>query len=584
VAVRPCVGNAARPRQARHELAAAGMSPFVEIAVVLALAAAVGLAGVLARQPLIVSFIAVGILAGPSGFGLVQADLVVETLARLGIAVLLFLVGLKLDVGLIRRFGRVAAATGLGQVAFTSAGGFVICLALGLDAVESAYVAVALTFSSTIIIVKLLSDKREIDALHGRIALGFLIVQDLCVVAAMIALSAFAAAGEGGVVALAVTTAAGVALVAAAGLFMRYAAEPLLSRIAREPELLVITAIAWASLWAAAADLAGLSKELGGLIAGVSLGSTSVREAVAARLAPLRDFLLLFFFLELGALFDFSAVAGRLGEAAVLSLFVLVGNPLIVMAIMGVMGYRRRTGFLAGLTVAQISEFSLVFVALGRELGHIGAEAVGLTTLVGIVTIGLSTYMIVNSATLYRWLGPWLGLFERRHPFGEDQVPDAAEARPCEVILFGLGRYGTAIAEGLAARGIGFLGVDFDPEAVRAFRRRGWPAVYGDAADPGFVSALPLGTAKWIVAAMPHVALVLGHAGTREALIAALREAGFTGRVALTATTAGEEQALRALGADLVLNPFADAAKEAVDRLATALAAGPTPAAATVPP
>jgi hypothetical protein len=298
----------------------------------------------------------------------------------------------------------------------------------------------------------------------------------------MIALSAFAAAGEGGVVALAVTTAAGVALVAAAGLFMRYAAEPLLSRIAREPELLVITAIAWASLWAAAADLVGLSKELGGLIAGVSLGSTSVREAVAARLAPLRDFLLLFFFLELGALFDFSAVAGRLGEAAVLSLFVLVGNPLIVMAIMGVMGYRRRTGFLAGLTVAQISEFSLVFVALGRELGHIGAEAVGLTTLVGIVTIGLSTYTIVNSATLYRWLGPWLGLFERRHPFGEDQVPDAAEARPCEVILFGLGRYGTAIAEGLAARGIGFLGVDFDPEAVRAFRRRGWPAVYGDAA------------------------------------------------------------------------------------------------------
>jgi len=551
------------------------VSPFVEIAVVLSLAAAVGLAGVLARQPLIVSFIAVGIVAGPSGLGLVQSGLVVETLARLGIALLLFLVGLKLDLGLIRRFGTVAAATGLGQVAFTSIGGFLLCLALGLGAVESAYVAIALTFSSTIIIVKLLSDKREIDALHGRIALGFLIVQDLCVVAAMIALSAFAATGEGGAGALARTLAGGVALVAAAGLFMRYAAEPLLSRIAREPELLVVYAMAWAALWAAAADAAGLSKELGGLIAGVSLGSTSVREAVAARLAPLRDFLLLFFFLELGALFDFSAVAGMAGIAAVLSAFVLIGNPLIVMAIMGWMGYRRRTGFLAGLTVAQISEFSLVFVALGRELGHIGSDAVGLTTLVGIVTIGLSTYMIMNSAALYRWLGPWLGAFERRDPFREDHAPAAGEAPPRDVILFGLGRYGTALAEGLAERGVGFLGVDFDPEAVRAFRRRGWPALYGDAADPGFVSSLPLGQARWIVAAMPHIPLVLGHPGTREALVGAVREAGFAGRMALMAGTAEEAEMLRALGADLVLNPFADAAREAVDRLAVAPATVP---------
>jgi Kef-type K+ transport system membrane component KefB len=551
------------------------MPPFVEIAVVLSIAAAVGLAGVLARQPLIVSFIAVGIVAGPSGLGLVQSGLVVETLARLGIALLLFLVGLKLDLGLIRRFGTVAAATGLGQVAFTSIGGFLLCLALGLGAVESAYVAVALTFSSTIIIVKLLSDKREIDALHGRIALGFLIVQDLCVVAAMIVLSAFAATGEGGALALARTLAGGLALVAAAGLFMRYAAEALLSRIAREPELLVVYAMAWAALWATAADAAGLSKELGGLIAGVSLGSTSVREAVAARLAPLRDFLLLFFFLELGALFDFSAVAGMAGTAAVLSAFVLIGNPLIVMAIMGWMGYRRRTGFLAGLTVAQISEFSLVFVALGRELGHIGSDAVGLTTVVGIVTIGLSTYMIMNSAALYRWLGPWLGAFERKDPFREDHAPAAGEAPPRAVILFGLGRYGTALAEGLAERGVGFLGVDFDPEAVRAFRRRGWPALYGDAADPGFVSALPLAEARWIVAAMPHIPLVLGHPGTREALVGAVRAAGFAGRLALMAGTAEEAEMLRALGADLVLNPFADGAREAVDRLAEAPATVP---------
>jgi Kef-type K+ transport system membrane component KefB len=543
------------------------MSVFAEIAIVLGFAAVVGFVGILLAQPLIVSFIAVGILAGPSAFSLVESSAVVETLARLGIALLLFLVGLKLDLGLIRRFGRVAVATGLGQVAFTSIGGFAICLVLGIGLVESFYVAVALTFSSTIIIVKLLSDKREIDALHGRIALGFLIVQDICVVVAMIALSAFAAADQGGAAALGRSLAGGVVLIAVAGLFMRYAAEPLLGRIAKEPELLVVFAIGWAALGAAGADAVGLSKELGGLVAGVSLGSTSVREAIAARLAPLRDFLLLFFFLELGALFDFSAVAGMLGEAAVLSLFVLIGNPLIVMVIMGAMGYRSRTGFLAGLTVAQISEFSLVFVALGRELGHLGPEAVGLVTLVGIVTIALSTYMIVHSATLYRWLGRFLGPFERRHPAAEDHAPEAGEAPPRPVILLGLGRYGTAIAEHLVARGVGFLGVDFDPEAVRAFRRRGWPALYGDAADPGFVSGLPLTEAQWIVGAMPQIPLILGHAQTREALMHALKEARFEGRIALAATRPEEEELLHALGVSVVLNPFTDAAAEAVDRL-----------------
>ena len=544
------------------------MSVFEEVAALLAIASVVGLIGVAARQPLIVSFIAVGILVGPSGFGIVTGGIVVETLARLGIALLLFLVGLKLDINLIRSFGRVAVATGLGQVAFTSIGGFLICIALGMGAVEALYVAVALTFSSTIIIVKLLSDKREIDALHGRIALGFLIVQDICVVVAMIVLSAFdAAAGEGGALALAWALGGGVALVAVAALFMRYLAEPLLTRMAREPELLVVFAIGWAAVGAAAADAVGLSKELGGLLAGVSLGSTSVREAIAARLAALRDFLLLFFFLQLGGLFNFAAIADRLGEAAILSVFVLVGNPLIVMMIMGVMGYRKRTSFLAGLTVAQISEFSLVFIALGHALGHVGLEAVGLTTVVGIVTIATSTYMIVYSATLYRWLERYLSPFERKRAPREDHLAEAGEAPPRPIVLCGLGRYGTAIAERLAERGVGFLGVDFDPEAVRTFQRRGWPAIYGDVSDPIFVAHLPLESATWVVVAVPHAAGVLGYADTNDALVSALRHAGFRGRIALTANFPVEVARLKGIGADAVLSPFADAAEEAVDRI-----------------
>ncbi|HET6518695.1 MAG TPA: cation:proton antiporter, partial [Geminicoccaceae bacterium] len=351
---------------------------FYQVAALLVLASAVGLLGLALRQPLIVSFIAVGILAGPSVLGVVHSSEPIELLAQLGIAVLLFLVGLKLDLHLIRTIGGVSLATGLGQVVFTSVIGFVICLALGLDPLTGLYVAVALTFSSTIIVVKLLSDKREIDSLHGRIALGFLIVQDLVVVLAMTVLSAFGVgvAADAPVAGVLLVVVNGALLLGAVGLFIRYVADPLLARVARAPELLLCFAIAWATFGAALADLLGFSKELGGLLAGVSLASTPYREAISSRLTSLRDFLLLFFFIVLGSHLDLGLVGGQVAPALVLSAFVLIGNPLIVLAIMGAMGYRKRTGFLAGLTVAQISEFSLIFMAMGLTLGHVDAEAV----------------------------------------------------------------------------------------------------------------------------------------------------------------------------------------------------------------
>jgi Kef-type K+ transport system membrane component KefB len=389
------------------------LTSFAEVALLLVMAAAIGLVGTLARQPLIVSFIAVGLIAGPSALDVVHSDAQIELLSELGIAVLLFLVGIKLDVKLIRSLGVVSVLTGLGQVIFTAFFGYLIGLALGLGHVTSLYVAVALTFSSTIIIVKLLSDKREINALHGQIALGFLIVQDLVVVLAMIVLSAIGigvgGSGHGGGSVLMVL-ASGLALVAAVVLFVRYAADPLTERLARAPELLVIFAIALAAMFAAVGDFFGLGKEVGGLMAGVALASTPYRETIAARLAPLRDFLLLFFFIALGATLDLSLLGNHVTGAIVFSLFVLIGNPLIVLVIMGAMGYRKRTGFLAGLTVAQISEFSLIFVAMGVSIGHVTEDALGLVTMVGLVTIAASTYMITYSHQLYALFEPLLGV------------------------------------------------------------------------------------------------------------------------------------------------------------------------------
>ncbi len=545
-------------------------SVFGEVAVLLVMAAAAGFVGIALRQPLIVSFIAVGLIAGPSVLDMVRSNDQIDLLSELGVAVLLFLVGIKLDVKLIRSLGAVSLLTGLGQVAFTSLFGYLIGLALGLGHIASLYVAVALTFSSTIIIVKLLSDKREIDALHGQIALGFLIVQDIVVVVAMIALSAIGIGatvdGHGGGSVLTVVT-SGVAMVVLVTLFVRYVADPLTERLASAPELLVIFAIAQAAMFAAIGDSVGLGKEVGGLLAGISLASTPYRETIAARLAPLRDFLLLFFFIALGATLDLSLLGTHIAGAIIFSLFVLIGNPLIVLAIMGAMGYRKRTGFLAGLTVAQISEFSLIFVAMGVSLGHVGEDALGLVTMVGLVTIAASTYMITYSHRLYALFEPLLGVFERKGTPREPNDPGAHYHDAYGVVIFGLGRFGTAIGLRLAKRGTRVLGIDFNPLAVRRWRTLGLDCEFGDATDPEFMAELPLQHATWIVSTIPTHPTGLSHEDTRTTLIQLSRAIGFRGAIAVTSHSRQDTATLEAAGADMVLEPFQDAADRAVELL-----------------
>lgn len=544
-------------------------SIFNEIAALLVLAAGVGLVCVALRQPLIVGYIVVGILAGSAVLNIARTPEPIELLADLGIAVLLFLVGIKLDLKLIRTMGKVALATGMGQVAFTSVFGFLICLALGFDATASLYIGVALTFSSTIIIVKLLSDKREIDSLHGRIALGFLIVQDIVVVIAMIALSAIGIGEREGTAAgdIASVLGAGLGMLVLVLLFIRFLADPLTHRLAKSPELLIGFAIALAAAFAAAGQAFGFGKELGGLLAGIALASTPFRDSIAARLSPLRDFLLLFFFVALGASLDIRNL-GTMGlEAIALSLFVLIGNPLIVLAIMAALGYRRRTGFLAGLTVAQISEFSLIFMAMGVSLGHVTGEALGLVTLVGLITIAASTYMITYNHQLYGFVEPLLRGFERKRPDREAADDVQADERHFEFIVFGLGRYGGTIGRRLIAEGHRVLGVDFSPVALRRWKSEGLPAVFGDVSDPVLVAGLPLRSACWIISTIPEPKTGVSHHDSRLTLLQALEEAGYDGKVAVVTHHLDDVEDLKAAGADLILQPHFDAADRAVERL-----------------
>lgn len=543
-------------------LASIAEDPFFELAVILFLAAAAGGLGQLLRQPLIVMFIALGILIGPSVLNIIKSEAQIHLLAQVGIALLLFIVGLRLDLQLIKSIGRIALFTGLGQVLFTSVAGYLIGLLMGFTALHSLYIAVALTFSSTIIIVKLLTDKKEIDSLHGQIAIGFLIVQDLVVILVMVALSALGKGGDNSLYQKLVYTLLNGAVLAVAMIaLMKWVLPHASAFLARSQELLTLFSIAWAILLASISELLGFSSEVGAFLAGMSLASTPFRESISSRLVSLRDFLLLFFFINLGASLDLSALGALVPSALVFSLFVLVGNPIIVLIIMGVMGYTKRTSFLAGLTVAQISEFSLIFAGMGYEFGHISAEIIGLITLVGLITIGLSTYMIIYSHILYKWMAPLLQVFERKNPYREAAFK-AAEALPVNVIVIGLGRFGGAITQNLVEHSIHVMGVDFDPKVIKTFRKQGMYVEYGDLEDPGLLSRLPFKTAGFIINTVPDCQL-------SKIMIKDLRAEGYKGKVLVTAYNPKSAVQMHQCEADDVLLPYLMAAESIYQRLSS---------------
>jgi Kef-type K+ transport system membrane component KefB len=536
-------------------------SAFGQIAIILLVAAGAGYLAHLARQPVLVAYIFVGILLGPAVFGFVQSDAVIEGLAKVGIAILLFLVGLKLELGLIKTTGLVALLTGVGQVVFTSVIGFFIVIALGFDLIPAIYISVALTFSSTIIIVKLLSDKRELDQLHGRIAIGFLIVQDILVVVAMIVIVTIGAP-EGSVdqrspwliLLGSVLFLAGVALLA------KFVIPHVMGWIARSPEVMLLFGVGWAMTLAGVSDALGLSMEIGAFVAGVALASSPYRESLGSRTVSLRDIMILFFFIQLGASLTFDDAISQLWPAILLSIFVLIGNPIIVMVIMGFMGYRSRVSFKAGLAVAQISEFSLILIALGYSLGQVETSVLSLVTLVGVITITVSTYFILYSDQIYDRLSGFLTVFEFRKTSVSDS--EDAIAHPYDAIIIGAGRLGSSVISGLLEKNANLLVIDTDPVALVAVRSKRVTTLYGDISDADFASNLPLNEADAIICTVQE-------RSTNLVLLETLTRFSFGGSICLTAMDDKTAKLFQEKPGVTVIRPLKMAAAKIVSNLPT---------------
>lgn len=423
------------------------------------------------RMPAIVAYLLAGLMLGPLT-GLVQITPALALISEVGIALLLFLVGLELSFHKIRDVGPVAVVAGLGQVVFTALGGVVLCWLMGFDWMEAVFLAVALTFSSTVVVVKLLDEKQELNSLYGRIAVGIFLVQDIVAIFILTFLAGLGGGAEGDRSATAIALGLGrafggmVLLLGAVLVAAKYLLPRPLAWAARAPETLFIWSLTWCFLVVLGAHQLHLSLEIGAFLAGVSLAQLPYNEDLRRRVHPLMNFCIAVFFVSLGIKLELGAAASHWGAALGLSLFVLLGNPLIFLWIIARMGYGERTAFFTSVTVAQISEFSFIVVALGVSNGMVGGEVLSITAFVGLVTIALSSYMILYNQPLYDFCRRLKLLVPFRARRDGEEAPEAVE-RAGHVILVGMNTLGRELARRLTAAGSDVLAIDTDPGKLR---------------------------------------------------------------------------------------------------------------------
>lgn len=473
---------------------------FIQLSLIVVIALVVSIIARALRQPLIVGYIIAGILLGSSFFHLTVSTDSMKIFAEIGIATLLFMVGLHLNPKVIRDVGGIALITGMGQIVFTITAGFLIGRLMGFEILTSFYIGLALSFSSTIIITKLLSDKGDLSSLYGKISVGFLIVQDLIAILALMIISSMNGGFESTFSMQKIGIGIGVLVVL---FFISFFILPFATKIiAKSQELLLLFSLGWALALASLFSYLGFSIEIGALLAGMSLAISPYKYEIGAKMKPLRDFFILMFFIVLGSQLSFTGVKELLFPTIILAVLVLVANPLIMMSLMGFMGYTKRTSFLAGLTVSQISEFSFIIITLGISAGHIPQNILSMITVVGLITMATSSYALTNGNYLYNLFSPYLSMFERKGRKIDEAKYHTDEKY--DVILFGYNRVGYSFLKSFDLLNKKVLVVDNNPKVIEQLVKKKTACRYGDAEDLEMLDELPLKHASMIISTIPE--------------------------------------------------------------------------------
>jgi Kef-type K+ transport system membrane component KefB len=516
---------------------------FIQLAIILLTAFLVSFIIRLFNQPIIIGYIIAGVLISPFIVKFVDSQEIISVFSHLGIAFLLFIVGLHLNPNIIKKIGKTSLIIGIGQIILTFILGFLVSTKLlGYNTITSFYVGIALMFSSTIIVTKLLSDKKEIDSLYGKLSIGILIVQDLVAVGVLMVISSMNGNAEWSSFASRTLIGGGGSLIL---LFLigYFVLPKLVYFIAKSQELLFLFSICWCFLVASLFSYLGFSMEIGALIAGVVLSISPYTTEISSKVRPLRDFFLIIFFIILGFNISLPEIKNIIFPALILSLVGLIFKPIIIMFIMMLFGHTKRNNFLVGTTLAQISEFSLIILTLGVSLGQIDKIILSTLTLTGIITIAFSSYFIIYSVPFYNKLSGFISFFEKKRTIDQKE-----KIKEYNTILFGYNRIGFGILKSIQKLKKSYLVVDFNPDTIDDLRKLRIPAIYGDVSDSEFLDALNLKKVELAVSTIPDFE-------TNLVLIEALRLANSKSIIIVRAHQISDALELYKRGANYVLTP-----------------------------
>jgi Kef-type K+ transport system membrane component KefB/voltage-gated potassium channel Kch len=525
---------------------------YFEITVIITLAAFLTLAFRFFKLPSILAYILTGIIIGP--FKLVPIvnyeDL--RVLGQVGITLLLFLLGLELQFRELRSLGRVAVLAGSLQVALTTALGFMIAMLIGFPSLSAFYVGIALAFSSTIIVVKLLSDKKDLTSIHGKLAIGILLMQDFFAVLTIIFLAG-AKPEEAFSIMLPQLSYLLLKVILLFGSIIvvgKYVFPKIVRSFSSHSESLFLFSLAWVFLFSSfvKSSFIGFSIEIGGFLAGLALANTPENFQIVARMKSLRDFFITIFFVMLGLEMSFANVSAILLPVLLLSLFVICVKPVIVMLITGLLGYRKRTSFLTGITLSQISEFSLIILFLGRQQGILSSEVVSIGIIVGLVTFATSSYLIMHVNAIYNRFVSQLDFLELRKGKIQNVISLEISKMHKHVIVVGAHQLGLSVIHALDNAKEQLVVIDFNPDVISKLKQMGIPHVFGDVADPEILERAGVQRARLVISTIPDFEDNL-------ICIKSVKHANKTAKVIVMALETMDARALYAQGADYVVLP-----------------------------
>ena len=535
---------------------------FIQLAIILGASSVLGYITHKLKLPIIIAYLLVGLsLATVALFNLKDFE-ILHFLPEIGIAFVLFLVGMELDLREIKRLGKPILMASTLQIIISSFAGFAIAGWLGFGRVESLYLGLGLSFSSTIVVIKLLLEKNDLSSLYGKLSVGILLLEDLIAVLILLGLTVSPSFFNFGfqqtfpIVAFVLK----VFLLFGVSLIMNKLILPkIFNAVSESAELLFLSAIAWCFIFVAFSMALGFSVVIGAFLAGVALASSPYHYQIQSKVKPLRDFFVALFFVYLGTQVNFADLGKVYPVILAFTLYAVLIKPVIFLLVLGAFGFRKHTMFQTAVNLSNISEFSLIILLVGLQMGFVTSSALTIIAVSLILSTIISSLMISKSASLYKYVKSALSFFERK-TLNQLIVDTSHHDLADHVVVIGSQQVGESLVKYFQKMGIPQIVLAFNPYQVEKLMEAKIPVVFGDMGDPEVLEILNLGAARLIISTVPNLS-------DNKLLIEEVKDRKLNVPVIVRADSINQAKSLYKFGSSFVFVPDLVSGEYLVDML-----------------